>query len=63
MVMTNLVTTCVILHGGEGEEVVRGELLSQIVVVSDQSRNKAKVTSDLLNAGVLVKEACIVIVE
>ena len=59
MVMTNLVT----LHSGEGEEVVRGEHLSQIVVVSDQSRNKAKVTSDLLNAGILVKEACIVIVE
>jgi hypothetical protein len=59
--MINLVM--VMLARGEGANVVRGEHIGQTAVVCDQSRNDAKVTSDLDNVGFLVKEACIVIVE
>jgi len=61
--MIILVTACVMLAGGEGEDVVRGEHLGQTAVVCDQSRNDAKVTSGLDNVDFLVKETCIVIVE
>ena len=62
-VIINLVTACIMLAGGEGADVVRGEHLRQTTIVCDQSRNDAKVTSDLDNVDFLVKEACIVIVE
>jgi hypothetical protein len=61
--MVNLVKACIMLAGGEGDNVVRGEHLGQTAVVCDQSRNNAKVTSDLNNVDFLVEEACIVIVE
>jgi len=56
------VTACV-LAGGEREDVVGCEHLGQTTVVCDQSRKDAKVTSDLDNVDLLLKEACIVIVE
>jgi hypothetical protein len=61
MVIINLVM--VMLARGEGANVVRGKHIGQTAVVCDQSRNDAKVTSDLDDVGLLVKEACIVIVE
>ena len=63
IVMINLVMACVMLAGGEGEDVVRREHLGQTAVVCDQGRKDAKVTSGLGDVLFLVKEACIVIVE
>lgn len=59
-VMINLVAAWVLARG-EGEHVVGGKHLSQTAVVRDQSRSDAKVTSDLDNVDLLLKEACIVI--
>jgi hypothetical protein len=55
IVMINLVL--VMLAGGEGANIVRGEHIGQTAVVCDQCRNDAKVTSDLDNIDFLVKEA------
>jgi hypothetical protein len=63
IVMINLVMAWLVLAGGDGADVVRGEHLGQTAVVCDQGRKDAKVTSDLDNVVFLVKEACIVIVE
>jgi hypothetical protein len=63
IVMINLVMAWLVLAGGDGADVVRGEHLGQAAVVCDQGRKDAKVTSDLDNVVFLVKEACIVIVE
>ncbi len=59
--MINLVTACVVFAGGKGADVARGEHLGQTTVVCDQSCNNAKVTPDLDNVVLLVKEACIVV--
>jgi len=59
----NLITACITLAGGEGEDVVRGEHLGQTKIVCHYRRNDANVTSDLGNVDLLGKEACIVIVE
>lgn len=53
----------VVLAGGERANVVGGKHISQSAVVCDQSRNDAKVTSDLDDVSLLIKEACVAIVE
>jgi hypothetical protein len=52
-----------VFASGEGEEVVRAEHIGQTAVVCDQSRDDAKVTSELDNVDFLVKETCVIIIE